>query len=738
MIRPFAVIGFSYLIILMMLSFIGVCIPLIMIVILCLIFLATLLSKNLRRTKVVPCVMFVAIIAVNVFNLKLSRFLSVAKEFDDVDINITGSLCDVPYKMNGKFYYVIDANILTSSDEPERVRIKISSSETFDADVFDEVSCSVHTFLPENVGIMSYRNYAFSRGINLTGYVNQDSVSSVSVKKNANKTSYSFLLKMRMAISNSIKILLPNELSSIATGMLLGDKYMMDASVKENFRDLGVSHLLAVSGLHTAVIAKLLQIIFSLFGFGKKSTSIFSCVGIFLFMAVTGFSPSVMRAGIMAILFFIGNVINRKPDSLNSLGLAVLIILLINPFASGDVGMILSFLATLGIILFESPIRKSLRLPKFIASTISVTVSATILTLPIIMIGFGKISLLSVIANILLVVPSMIMVPCILLAALFSFCGVLRFLCYPLAFFAGIIIKYIISCSEFLIKIPFASINISQPHLTLWLILSLILFAFTLIIFEVNRKMLKTLSLLSVIMFLVSIFSNQFSSRNLTSLAVIDVGVGCSTILIKNGHAAVLTCGGNKYKSKNVIEYLEKQNIRSIDFMCVPSYYDVSCLYADEILSKYKVSTLLVYQHEKLEEKITESLFPEKCTYYFDDNVTANLWENVKIEITSHMNKSFIKLTVNNVTTLICPAGGDVAELDENFCKCDFFVTGNLPKNISNIYRTYSVLSTDEKSIERLVNPFNRYDDKSYITAKSGNVIIDFIRDNKISVRRFL
>lgn len=736
MTRPFSVIGFSYLIILMMLSFIGICIPGFVSIALIVLLIATLFSKNLRNTKIIPCVIFVAIVAINIFNWKFSKVSMIAQEFNDVDINVKGNLCDVPYKMNGKFYYVIDTDVLTSSDELEHVKIKISSPETLDADVFDEVSCTVHTFSPDSSGLMSYRTYLFSRGINLTGYVKQESESCVFVTKNVNRSPYSFLLRARMSISSAIRNLLPNELSSVATGMLLGDKYMVDESVKENFRDLGVSHLLAVSGLHTAVVAKLLQIIFSMFGFRKKLTSILSCVGIFVFMGITGFSPSVMRAGIVALLFFLGDVFNRKPDSLNSLGFAVFIILIIDPFAAGDVSMLLSFLATLGIILFEKPIRSHIKLPRFIASTFSVTTSATILTLPLIMISFGKISLLSVVANLLLVIPSMIMIPFILLSTVFYFCKTVSFLSYPLAFVAGIIIKYIILCSEFLAKIPFASINISQPHLTLWLVFSFFLFAVAILFQRSNRNVIKTTTLLSLIMFLVSVLSNQIATRNLTSIAILDSDNGCTTVLTKNGHAAILTCGGSKYKLKNVINYLERQNIRSIDLMTVPSYSNECSFYSDEILSTYDISTLLLYENEKLDEKITNSLIPKNCTYHFKDSVTVNLWENVKIDVVSQNNKTFIFLNINNITTLICPSGGDTSMLGDGLFNCDFFITSKSPDNLAKICPVYSVLSSDKNKLIKDLPKFSHYKNVPFMTSEYGNIIIDFISENKVSIHK--
>ena len=78
---------------------------------------------------------------------------------------------------------------------------------------------------------------------------------------------------------------------------------------------------------------------------------------VLFFMGLAGFSPSVTRAGIMMLLYLGGFLLRREPDSLNSLGLAALVILFANPFAAADLGMLLSFSATAGFCCCKSLLR---------------------------------------------------------------------------------------------------------------------------------------------------------------------------------------------------------------------------------------------------------------------------------------------------------------------------------------------------------------------------------------------
>ena len=128
-------------------------------------------------------------------------------------------------------------------------------------------------------------------------------------------------------------------------------------TTKKAFQKIGVYHLLATSGMHVAIISQFIFYIFKKLKIKEKQSALFSSLAMLIFMAVVGFTPSVTRACIMAIIYFLGICISKNSDSLNSLGIAILAICAINPFASCDISLWLSFLATLGIILCYNPIK---------------------------------------------------------------------------------------------------------------------------------------------------------------------------------------------------------------------------------------------------------------------------------------------------------------------------------------------------------------------------------------------
>ncbi len=154
-------------------------------------------------------------------------------------------------------------------------------------------------------------------------------------------------------MKSSLQTLLPSDYSSMCSAVLLGDKMSLPQNIRNSFTQTGSSFLIVVSGMHMAVIASV-----GLF-FIKKLTSnkllhfITAFIFVLAFMAVTGFTPSVVRSGIMIIIYYSAAVFLRTSDAVNSLGIAALFLLLPNPYAVGDVGLVLSFSATLGIILWS-------------------------------------------------------------------------------------------------------------------------------------------------------------------------------------------------------------------------------------------------------------------------------------------------------------------------------------------------------------------------------------------------
>ena len=196
------------------------------------------------------------------------------------------------------------------------------------------------------------------------------------------------------------------ESAGVAYGMLFGDKSMMNDSVMENYRNSGMAHLLAVSGLHVGFVVTLLTFLLSVLKVKDKVSVVVITISLILYLVICGFSPSMVRAFIMTECLLFAKCRGRLYDSLSALCFALMIILFISPLSLFDVGLRLSFGAVFAIIFlmkrFERLFAKFLCKP--FASALALSLSASIGVSVVSVTIFGKISLLSVFVN-MVVIP---------------------------------------------------------------------------------------------------------------------------------------------------------------------------------------------------------------------------------------------------------------------------------------------------------------------------------------------
>lgn len=209
---------------------------------------------------------------------------------------------------------------------------------------------------------------------------------------------------------------------ALAEALLIGYKDDLDKSLENAYRDAGIIHIIAISGMHLMLLYKLLELTGLLFSRNittQKVVKILSLVVIWLFAFLSGAGPSVIRAAVMLSFLVIGEVLYRNNNSLNSLVVSAFLLLLVQPAWIWNVGFWLSYMAVLGILLFYKPI---LQFPGFdnplvrkIWESMAVTLAAQILTLPILMYCFGKVPLYFLFTNLLMVPLSSVVLYLIIL-----------------------------------------------------------------------------------------------------------------------------------------------------------------------------------------------------------------------------------------------------------------------------------------------------------------------------------
>ncbi len=215
------------------------------------------------------------------------------------------------------------------------------------------------------------------------------------------------VLIARDFFAERIDSLIPEKENKLGKSYLLGMKSGLSDDFTEYLRVVGLTHIVVASGAHLSILVEIARKIF-----GKLSRFaglFFSLLFILFFMAMVGWTPSIMRAGIMAILALLTWYVGRKMAPLRMIITVMAITLMINPGFLTNIGWLLSFASYAGIMLVGPELTKFFygdKKPGFVGASVLVTISATIMTLPVTLYFFGAVSLISVFAN-LLILPTL-------------------------------------------------------------------------------------------------------------------------------------------------------------------------------------------------------------------------------------------------------------------------------------------------------------------------------------------
>ena len=269
----------------------------------------------------------------------------------------------------------------------------------------------------------------------------------------------SFKNKLREAVNQSLS---PPQ-SSILAAVILGDKRNISEEWKDKLNRTGLRHLTAVSGMHIVILTSILMSFLIAIGFWRGQAFYLTVGFIFLYILMIGFQPSAVRAAIMAGLFLSAQKVGRVSYSQRAVIFAGALMLAQNPFLlKNDVGFQLSFLAVMGIIYLFSIFQRWLKFipqDKYLnlKNILSMTFSAQVFTLPILIYNFGYLSLVSPLTNIL-IVP---LLPFIMVSGfIFSLVGIFwQFLGWLLSFPAWLLLTYLTKIIDWFYCLPFASLE---------------------------------------------------------------------------------------------------------------------------------------------------------------------------------------------------------------------------------------------------------------------------------------
>jgi len=409
--RPFAVIGFSMLFSLIMLFFL----PEWFIYPALGVFALGLVIALVLRRKTAITAMASGLLAALALLAQLNVVYYPALEHVGENVQVRAVVISNPEGRFGRYVYQLRA--MSIDGQPVNLRLRFTSHVPTYARPYDEIEFTGNVFMlgaedPEAAQIHK------ARGVYLGSFARragEDTQLEVIPRQSLHPMRP--ILQLQRWMQNRLQVLYPGESSAIFRAMLLGDQTGISWPTTMDFRITGKWHIFSVSGLHMSILAWTMFKGLLALQLNRRAAVVASATFVLFFMALTGFTASCVRAGIMMLIILAGELFSRRADALNSMGLAAIILCLISPLSAGQIGLQLSFGATLGIVMFANrfakPLHEKLKFPKLLAEPLGVTMAALALTLPVTLLRLPSgTSLLTFPANMLLtpfVGPAMIL-----------------------------------------------------------------------------------------------------------------------------------------------------------------------------------------------------------------------------------------------------------------------------------------------------------------------------------------
>lgn len=384
---------------------------------------------------------------------------------------------------------------------------------------------------------------------------------------------------------------------------LTGDRSGLSVQDSTAMSQAGLAHLFAVSGLHCAFLVSLLQL---LLPGGRRRLGVAVTIAVLLFyMLVVGLSPSVVRSCIMQIFLLTAPLFKRDSDGPTSLGAALLVILLANPFAAGSISLQLSFAATLGLVCFAPRLHGAISglytgkkrwlrgCISFLGANLSASLAALVFTTPLTAIYFNTLTLVSPLSN-LLAVP----------VAGWSFMAgfvtvLLGFIWLPAAQLLGwacvLLVRYVLWIAETLSSLPGHALSFSNQFLLYWL-----LYVYAMLgLCALSRGRRRKWAVAGVLAALTLVLAVGLNARlyryGALNAVVLDVGQGESVVLYTEQAAVLVDCGSsNGFVSAGAraADQLQSMGIRHLDALAITHYHADHTNGIEELLSRMEVERL--------------------------------------------------------------------------------------------------------------------------------------------------
>ncbi len=415
--------------------------------------------------------------------------------------------------------------------------------------------------------------------------------------------------KFRKKCIGFINDTFPAKEGAVLKAFVTGDSSSVSDDVEKSFKNSGLSHVLAVSGLHVSVFISLVVSLLRLFNISKRKEMLFAVVAAFFFVFFTGASVSALRAGILAVFSLIAKLIYRKSDSLTTLSLAAFILALINPLTVYSASFMLSFAATAGILMFYNTIsmffrkiykildEKSIafKISRNVCDSFAVGLSAQILVTPLLVYLFSSFSVMSIISTMLVTPFLQFLLAGGILFIAASFIN--STLALPFGGLVYMLAKLLLQISDFFGNFSFSKVLFGE--ITPFLLLMYGVFILLTISLLKKYKAAYITSIVSLAILSSVGLINKAINYDTAQVSFINVGQGDCALFKAPGDCDILIDAGGYAESNNTGEYITapyliKNGVTDIEYVIISHIHKDHIVGLYGLLDKLKIDNLII------------------------------------------------------------------------------------------------------------------------------------------------
>lgn len=551
--RPFAVIGFSMLFSTLIFYNIAFKLSVALTLGATVVFCVFLCFKKLRKNKFI-LFSLASVIAFSVSFITVQYGYVTAESNMGETVEIRGVVCQTPTHSDYAHTYIIKLQ-----NENYKIRYVSEDNRFFDEGT---IVCGTVEKNTSPYAEPDFLDSALASKVYFTFFETEDYSLEATGEIN---TFYSALGKIKNTFTNITYAYIPSEKAGIANAMTIGDRSGISNETTEQFSYAGSSHLLVVSGLHLSIWA------LGIIRLSRKNTllrkySIIISLTVLLFYAsLTGVSVSVIRASAMVGAVIIAKAFHRDADSLNSIGLGITGIMLTNPFSAYSVSLWFTVFSTVGILVIQKPLEKwiysttvgkklsSFSFCRFLITSSSVSLSATICTLPIFIVKFEFLPWASILSNILMVDAAMVVMVTTVAGAVFH-CIHITPIAQLLYWISGTLGGFLRLCAEKIGLAEWSGLSMANNNYKTFLFIAIV----SVIIAYFMRKriphIVRTTATALTCIFVLLALSTTIHDYNTPTVEISNIDSQIIIHINYKGESIIMGCGDKT--TKNQIKYL--------------------------------------------------------------------------------------------------------------------------------------------------------------------------------------